>query len=182
MARVHNRFYVAVSNPEDGPSCFSVSRLFRRTADSVDNLGQVNVHDLVLLRTPTVRGELPVLVVYYGRLATSNDRHNHGRRRKAIAAGGSAESHDAEHRFVGNDDTWEMIANLDCHEFYMNCSLSETDFSGVPKLLRRCADLIDLYGDVNIDDIFLDVGKIPKGRAPTATVYYSRYDHVESRP
>ena len=89
---------------------------------------------------------------------------------------------DAEHRFVGNDDTWEMIANLDCHEFYMNCSLSETDFSGVPKLLRRCADLIDLYGDVMIDDIFLDVGKIPKGRAPTATVYYSRSDHVERRP
>jgi hypothetical protein len=67
MGQDYTMLCFALSNPEGEPGYLSVPKLLRRTADAIDELGKVDMHDLVLHIEVTAEGYVPSVTVYYSR-------------------------------------------------------------------------------------------------------------------
>ena len=177
MAKARSMFHVSVVNWDNDSDRFSVPLLFRRTADVIDDLGTVDVHDVVVDDGLTVGVHGPSLTVYYRRpTASSSDR---GRRRLA----------DGAYAVADDEYTRVTFATPGSHSMTSLNSVYEPDIDSVSKLLRTSADSLDRIGSLAVDDtvLILDDAVLEKSwdpevglLRPMITVYYRFVERAES--
>jgi hypothetical protein len=170
-------FHVSVINSDNEFDRFSVSRLFRRAADVIDDLGTVVVHDVVVDQ-PTMNGLAPSLTVYYSRpAATLSD----------CACRPHAEG---EYEHADGDEYLRVtFATLGRHSVTSLNSVYEPDVDSVAKLLRTSADslnrILSLAVDDTVlilDDVVLEMSWDPEvsGLRPMITVHYRLVERAET--
>jgi hypothetical protein len=156
MAKARGMFLVSVVNSDIESDRFSVPGLFRRAADVIDDLGTVEVRDLVVHDEPTVGGVVPSLQVYFSRSTTST--RDRGRRHR------DGDGTDAS----GVEDPHLVFATPGSHSVTFTNPSNEPDVDNVAKLLRFSANRLDRIiglsaGDtvLIVDDVVLETSENP---------------------
>jgi hypothetical protein len=173
-------FRLEVTTSDDESDSSTVPRLFRRAAEAIGTLGEVYVQDIMLQRLLSAEGQMLSVGVFYSRVKFPIRPHV-VRLPFENAASDAPIKVEAEHRFIADESTRHRLARADDGSIFLNNSFFETDLSSVPKLLRRIADLVDLLGEVHVDDIVLDIEEYAEAQVPTITIFYSRPDRAEGQ-
>lgn len=65
-------FHFSQANPKDAPDVTSVPALLRRVAGTIEEMGDIEIQDLVMHTEITAEGIWPSLTVYYSDKATDS--------------------------------------------------------------------------------------------------------------
>ncbi|BBZ27950.1 hypothetical protein MMAD_22450 [Mycolicibacterium madagascariense] len=174
-------FCLDVTNPGDEPDRTSVAKLSRRTADALDDLGEVYVYDLLLQDAWTPHGPLPSIAVFYSRHKLPLREHV-VRLHDEILCTGDEDKVVGEHSYVVDEEERAELARDTGPSICLNNSYYETDIDSVPKLLRIMADFVTLLGDVHVDDIMLEIDEHFRASVPHLTIRYHRPDPIGGPP
>ena len=170
-------FYLRLTAIGQESDCASVPGLFRRTADAIDDLGEVYVYDMLLEDAWTAQGPIPSMAVFYSRQKLPLRKHV-VRLHDDILCTGEKDKVVGEHSFVVDEEERAEIAHDTGPSICLSNSYYETDIDSVPKLLRRAADYVALLGDVRVDDIMVEIDEHFKASVPYLTIRFHRPDRV----
>jgi hypothetical protein len=168
--------HFTLKDQRNQPGYLSRPRLLRQTANAIEELGEIEVHHLVLHQELTdgkwVPEHVSFVTVYYNRPESSGLITNH---QDDGAIGNSASADiNTTHAYVGDHIDPKMAEDLRNRSFRLHNSSTESGYRSVPKLLRRTADAVDALPKVEIDDLILHTEMTPAGRVPIIAVYYFR--------
>lgn len=164
--------YFMLKDRKNQPGYLSRPRLLRQTADALEELGDIELHNLVLHEELTdgkwVPEHVSFVTAYYNRLESSDSY------RDDDVNGNSAPGRVLpENAYLGEYSEANMVHDRTNRTLRLHNSPFEAGYLSVPKLLRQTADAVDAMPKAEIDDLILHSEMTPAGRVPTVAVYYS---------
>jgi hypothetical protein len=169
----HSMFVFSLQAPDGERDVSSQFELLRRTADAIDDLGDVEIFDVVWRTDLTGVARPHSISVYYSQLVSPVACSMCSCHEKPAA--GIERIINGYHRYYGNpEEARAFVKDVRNHDFVMSNPEVQPEICSVSKLLRRTAEAAEMLGKVSVDDIKLRFDLTEQGREPSITLYFSR--------